>query len=306
MSQNPYQQHEDYGYGADDYDYPDPPRTSLLAIFSIICAIPCACLPIVGIVPGLLGVTLGAVSLGLIKRSNGRLSGRTPAVVGIFLGLLMVVLNVALLIGMTQAYTYYQNTMQPVAETFFVSASQGDYTKARSVLTTTADADVTDEKIASFIEAIEVNEGRITGVTANLAQVFESFADVYSSSRGGTVVGGNQSGSDAAPTPFRVDTDQGSFIGVAIFDGQSLGTSGGPKLVDVMALLPGPKAILLRNYGPGALEAAAAFGATVVTHEEAISGAAQGALPQGESTPPAQPDAPDTSSEEKGASESEG
>ncbi len=301
MSQNPYQQNEDYGYGGDDYDYPDPPRTSLLAVFSILCAIPCGCIPFVGAIPGLLAVTLGAVSLGLIKRSNGRLSGRTPAITGIFLGLLMVVIHVALSIGVMQGFTYYQKTMQPVASTFFMSATQGDFTKARSVLTATADADVTDEQFASFIEAIEVNEGKITGVNANIGQMFESFGTIYSGSRQTTTVSGNQGSNDAMPIPFRVDTDQGSFIGIAIFDPISLG-SPQPKLVDVMALLPGPRAVLLRNYGPGALEAAAAFGATVVTHEEAIEGAKTNALPPAED---ATSETPDSNNEEE-SEENEG
>lgn len=290
MSQDPYQ--SDPHYQPEFESFEIPPRTSLLAIGSLITAIPCL---IPGV--GLLSAILGGVSLGLIRKSEGRLSGRAAAIAGIFLGILVTVIQAAIFIGVTQAYTYYSKQMGPVAETFFVSASQGDYDAARDQFTANAQADITDERLASFIQAIQANRGAITGATTGFAELFESFGQVYSGSRSHTTVINNQK-QDSAPIPFRIDTDTGSFVGVALFDPNTF--SAGPlKLVDAMAILPGAKAVVLREDGPASDFAAAAYSVTVISHAEAIEQAAKAKAapaPDADSTPvsdaPTPPDEP--------------
>lgn len=276
MSQNPYHDQNDRGYGADEFDYQDPPRTSLLAVFSIILAIPCACLPVVGIVPGILAITLAAISLGLIKNSNGRLSGRTPAITGIFLGLLMVVINGAIALGLAQGYTYYNNTMTPVVDTFMVSASNGDYAAARAELSPAADSAVTDEQIEIFIRAIETDHGAIRALDTDIGLMIESFANVYQQgSSPSTRTTTNQMTS--APIPFAMTTDQSSLIAVALFDPNSLDTKQ-PKLLDMMVLIPGVKAISLRPDGPAFAEGAGAYGVQLLAPAEALEESAQKAI----------------------------
>jgi len=79
-----------YAYG---YGYPTPKRgTNGLAITAMICGI-CgfAC-----IVPGLVGIILGIVSLPQIKR-NGQ-SGRGMAITGIIMGSIWIVLTIVVLV----------------------------------------------------------------------------------------------------------------------------------------------------------------------------------------------------------------
>lgn len=80
-----------YGYG---YGYPQPPKsgTNGLAIAAMICGI-CgfAC-----IVPGVVGIILGFVSLPQIKRSGQ--SGRGMAITGIVLGSLWIVALILLIV----------------------------------------------------------------------------------------------------------------------------------------------------------------------------------------------------------------
>lgn len=268
MSENPYQPVNDAGNEDDLAGYETPSRTSLLAVFSLLLAIPC-CVP----GAGLLAATLGGVSLGLIRNARGRLSGKAPAIIAIFVGLFVTVLQVALAIGISQGWTYYTKQMRPIADTFFVAVGQNDATTARSVMTTAASADLTDERLASFARAIEATHGKPTRATTDLREMFESFAQVYSGSRRRTVVQGAPSQSNAAPIPFRIDTDTGSFIGVAVFDGASFASGGTPKLLDAMAILSDGQAVCLRDGGPAELEAAGSYGVVIISHAEAVKSA---------------------------------
>jgi hypothetical protein len=80
------------GYG---YGYPPAPRTDGLAIAAMVCGIAgfVAC----G-VPSLVGLVLGFVSRGRIKRSNGMLTGSGMALTGIILGFVWIVLGLLYLV----------------------------------------------------------------------------------------------------------------------------------------------------------------------------------------------------------------
>jgi hypothetical protein len=64
-------------------DYQQPPKTSGLAIASLILGIGAFCIPIL---PGLAAVILGVLGLSGIDRSQGRLGGRGLAIAGIITG----------------------------------------------------------------------------------------------------------------------------------------------------------------------------------------------------------------------------
>lgn len=279
MSRNPYDSPDPMHDVAEFDEIESPRRTSLLAIFSLLLTIPC-------IVPGagLLAATMGGVSLGLIRRARGRLTGRAPAIVAIFLGIFVTVAQAAILMGLAQAYTYYTKQMAPVTDAFFVAAGQGDADRARSSFSTSAAPEVTDERLTSFVAAISATVGDITGTSTDPWQLIESFSQIYSSSRStsSTIRTGPSSGNSAAPVPFRVDTSAGSFVGVAVFDSDTVGSAGGPKLLDAMAILPGARAVVLRVDGPATDVAAAAYGVVIISHAEAIEQAAQSAVPGAE------------------------
>lgn len=80
------------GYG---YGYPSAPSTDGMAIGAMICGI-------VGFfacgIPSLVGLVLGFVSRGRIKRSAGRLRGNGMALTGIILGFVWLALYAAYLV----------------------------------------------------------------------------------------------------------------------------------------------------------------------------------------------------------------
>lgn len=263
MSQNPYNSAGGFGDESDRYD--SPPRTSLLAIFSVLCAIPC-CIPGAGVV----AATLGAVSLGFIRNARGRLTGRTAAIIGIFLGVLVTVIQVAVGIGVSQAWTYYAKTMAPVAETFFVSASQGDFAKARSTLASDAASTLSDDDIASFIRAVELQVGEVRSISTDFGFMMKSFERVYSG--GSSPPQTNTQNMNVAPVPFALETSTGSAIIVAVYDISSAKSSS-PVLADMLVLIPGVRAVALLPDGPARRQAAPAYGVTVLTPIEAIEDA---------------------------------
>jgi len=245
MSQNPYAQDP----GADQYeDWSDeqPRRTSLSAVASVLCSIPCCFVPGMGI----LGIGLGAASLGFIKQSRGRLSGGPAAITGIFLGLLTSVIWGAIGLGASQAYAFWTNTMRPEAEGFVQDASAGSLDAARARLSSDASKAVADERLTQWIEAVETRIGAVQGVSADLGLLFSTFGEVYGSFQGGQSQPG-QTQQNIAPVPFALEGQSDQALLWVLFDGDSLDNPP-PKIADVLVVVEGGEAIPLRSDGPAA------------------------------------------------------
>jgi hypothetical protein len=268
MSQNPYQSEPGFEDGAFTAEYEQPPRTSFLAIASALLAIPC-CIP----GAGLLAAVLGGVSLGIIRNAHGRLSGRVAAIIGIFLGLFVTVLQLGLGIGAMQAYAFWTNTMAPSVNQLVVSTAQGDITTARAVLTADANADLTDDQLALFVSVIEAEAGPIKEVGTRFEDVFNAFGRAYKDATSSTqTFNANPSNSNATPAPFAILCDNGTVLCWAIFDSTTLDKGKTALLVDLMVMVPGGKAVTLRTDAEAA-EIALTMSAQTITAQEAINAA---------------------------------
>jgi len=71
------------------FELPSQPKTSGLAIASLVCAIVGFCIPVVG---GILAVVLGAVALSKIGKSAGAIGGKGLAIAGLVIGAISIVL----------------------------------------------------------------------------------------------------------------------------------------------------------------------------------------------------------------------
>jgi hypothetical protein len=85
------------GYTYGTY-YPQAPRTDGLAIAALVCGI--AALPLtlfcgIGIVPGVLGVVFGLITIGRVNRSGGTVTGKGMALAGAICGGVAVLLGAA-------------------------------------------------------------------------------------------------------------------------------------------------------------------------------------------------------------------
>ena len=147
MSDNPYSG----TYQAEIYT--EPERTSVAAVFSLICSLVC-CIPGVS----LLGAVLGLVALLGIGRSRGRVGGRGLAIAGIVLGLLFTLLWVGIAIGTNQGLNYYVKTIHPAVGGIFEDLDAGRYDEVRAAMGGWI-AGATDEELAAFRDAYTPGTG---------------------------------------------------------------------------------------------------------------------------------------------------
>jgi len=282
MSQNPYASPETEP-PADWRDQPEgPQRTSLLAVASIVCSIPCCVLPGMGLV----GIGLGAASLGLISHSQGRLSGKPAAITGIFLGLLATVAQLAVGFGFVQGWNFYSKQMVPTAEALLTSAAASDYDAARLLMPQQAGEATPDRRFQLFIDEIESRQGPIQGANARFGELFNAFGRVYGSSQGQQGPAGSQpqSTQDVYPIPLVVACDQGNVLAWALLSADALNQQR-VEIVDMMALFEGGEAITLRADGP-ARDMAKQVATTIIDLEQS-----EGEAPdEQESTTDAEPE----------------
>jgi hypothetical protein len=149
--------HDQPRFGDFGDTHPEPfigaQRLSILALLSTITGaltLVACCVPAVGIVPTL----LGAGGLIGISRSRGEVRGRGLAITGLLLGLFSLAVSTALWVGASSVAGQFG----PV----YSQAFDPDPQVVRSVLTNRAAADLTDEQVAAFQQALA--EAGATGV----------------------------------------------------------------------------------------------------------------------------------------------
>lgn len=290
MSRNPYEQPFDHGrnpqqrpptgygpgYGAPAYDpegamYAQPPRTSVMALLSFFCSIPCCFIPIF---PPL-GVILGAVAVSLISSSRGRLAGRGFAIAGIILGILTTTLWVATIFGGVQVFTFYNKQMVPTVSQVIAEGSAGRPDQARAVLGATAQGEVSDERLAAFIGAIELAHGEVAGASGSFEMVGRGFERARQQQLEIPDFGNIQG------APLAIQTATGPIFAYAFFDKAALNTQS-VELLDILVYIDDSKVVTLRESGPAA-SFAASIGLDVVD-----LGAAP--APDAAPAPPAEPE----------------
>ncbi len=79
------------------------PKTSGLAVASLICGIGGVCTCGLG---GIAGIVLGIMAMGRIKRSGGELGGRGLAVAGLIVSIMAIILGLAIIAGAGAAWFY--------------------------------------------------------------------------------------------------------------------------------------------------------------------------------------------------------
>jgi hypothetical protein len=170
-----------------------PSRVSGLAVASLVVSI-LGCLPGVGLV----GLILGIAALPGISRSNGRVGGRTLALLGIVFGLLTTLLWCGLVVGansvvggMAEAYGRPLKAMQ-----------QGQYDTMRTVIETPSNTTIPDEQFKAFSDRITSEWGTFESFPTGILSYFRGADEA-----GGLLAAAEQAQSRrlerAAPIPAR-------------------------------------------------------------------------------------------------------
>lgn len=275
MSENPYA-----GYpserGRDDFGLEEPQRMSVLAVLSLICAVVC-CIPGLGI----LAFVFGAFALAGISKSQGRVTGKPLAGIGMALGLIATVIWMAIAIGVAQGWRTYTTQMVGGTSQMMQTLSDGDIAGARLHLLEPATAELTDEDIAAFAAIVRRDFGAFVGAPTGITEMVDGFSAAYG--RGGVRSGGS---SQVAAIPIAVDFDNGSSVVHIVIDADSFNSSK-IRVDDIFVVLKNGKALTLRKDGPASI-AAVGMGFDPVHASEV------GATESAPSDAPALPEAPPT------------
>jgi hypothetical protein len=137
----------------------DPDRISRSAVIALALGL-LGCIPLIGF----LGAILGVVTLYRIGGSSGRLGGRTPAAVGLALGLITTAAWLSLGLGMRQAYAGYARDLATPTAEYFRAIERGDLQAAAAPFE--GGRAPTAEEVAAFAVAIRQNLGTAQGPTA--------------------------------------------------------------------------------------------------------------------------------------------
>ncbi len=254
MSQNPYASESG---GPPEFE-PElhSRRTSLTAIFSLLCSIPCCVLPGMGVI----GIVLGAMSLSFIGKSGGRLSGRPAAIGGIILGLMSTVIWGAVFAGSLQAWRFYVTQMMPKGGETIAAVQAGDDQALQTLMTSDALADVSEERIERFARVMTTEWGDYQGVESDIGRMWTIFQQSFRA-------GSNPQGQvnvqvDGQPVPATLVFQNGTTVMWMVLDPDELKQQQ-VVLRDFVFQLPGGDWITFREDGP-AQKVADGFGFSVI------------------------------------------
>ena len=211
-----------------------------------------AFLPIFGIA----AVVTGMLALRQISASEGVIAGRPAALVGLFLGLIMTVLQGAFSVGVFATYSALRTDLAPAVDAFVVPLMADDLDAARAGLGP-ATSGLDDDALRAFAAAINADHGSVSGAAASLDTVLRAAAssrEMMSNAQAQTTL-------TAQPRPVDLVTPAGPTLAWVFLDEASLDA----KLVlidDMLVMSPdGSRGVILRENGPAA-EVARLFGAT--------------------------------------------
>ena len=211
---------------------------------------------------GVSGAAMGYLAMRDIRKSEGKLKGRVPALVGLFLGLLTASIQGAAGIGVLRTYMDAKNTLAPAMGRLFIALDRGEDATAERFLSQSSDMPGAARRSA-MIGALRARFGACRGASFDL----------------GTIIEGRDlaSGSAKPIDPTRVDLprtvrlvfEKGEALLLVWLDNPAL-EKGEVRMYDALVVLSagggakGPaEVMLLRGDGP-AFKVASGFGMKVV------------------------------------------
>jgi len=165
MTNDPYATSSDFN---EHYADAGPPRTSVLAILSLVCSLIC-------FIPGLsaIGSLLGVFALLGISASKGRVKGTGLAIAGIAVGVVVSLLWFGIAVAVQKGASQYTSFGQVITD-----VDAGSYDAARGQLSTPTRALATDERMAAFKAEYTAEAGALNAWPTGFIQVFKDFMEL--------------------------------------------------------------------------------------------------------------------------------
>lgn len=164
MSNDPYAAATDF----QDYHEDGPPKTSVLAILSLVCSLIC-------FIPGLsaIGSLLGVFGLIRISTSDGKIKGTGLAIAGIVVGVVVSLLQIGIVVAVQQGAKQYLKMAEVMED-----IDSGSYDAARGRLSIATRQYATDEAFEEFRAAYSADAGAYAGMPEGLWDLLMAFGEL--------------------------------------------------------------------------------------------------------------------------------
>lgn len=139
-------------------DMDAPQRVSVLAVSSLVFGVLC-CIPVVG----LIAIILGASGLIRIREAEGRLGGKTLAIVGIVLGMLGTLGWLAVGVGVRRGYASAEAGLFKPTYAAMGAMDKQDWPKFRMLLEPKTSDSLSDADLETFRDAYQAQFGAFKG-----------------------------------------------------------------------------------------------------------------------------------------------
>jgi hypothetical protein len=190
-------------------------RTSLMALvalgLSLMCPVPMS---------GLCGALMGGIALRRIGASGGRLSGGGPAKVAVVLGVIVTAMQMFVLFGVAQSWTFYKKQMLPIMDEAVVALVSLEVHEDQELWSQGFLESVEVSRLSGVRDRLGLWEGAGARVRIGGGEMWRSFRTLF---RSASVRAGG-GGGVAAPqaVPFGLVVGDEEYFGWFFFDSVEL------------------------------------------------------------------------------------
>lgn len=208
------------------------------------------------------GAILGYLGIRQIGRSNSDVVGRGPAIFAIFVGLMAGVLQSVFVGAAVVVFTDTRTKLAPHALMLLQDIEHGRLDSARTHIGHAVSPLLSDEQLKSFQSTLEHEIGPLRDATLSLG-AFQKVRELERNiaQRGGT---GAQTGVPARPVELVSDTHR---VLAYVWIDNDAAKNNQIKITDMIVILPGNRALLLRD-GADSAKLASALGLTPIAPAE--------------------------------------
>lgn len=193
-----------------------------------------------------LGAGLSLLALRQIVRSGGMIAGKPIALVGLFVGLMAMILQGAMALSAIGSAWAVRSDLVPAVEGFMLAHARGDRTAMRAALGETVSRHVDDARVDWFFAHLRGEFGETRSVRFDFGVMMRATTQLQQAAAsvpaGKTVI--------ENPKPVEVVFDRGVALAFVIPDDEAMRQQNRVALGDMLVMWPDGSVLTLRLDGP--------------------------------------------------------
>lgn len=193
-----------------------------------------------------LGAGLSLLALRQIGRSGGAIVGKPIALVGLFVGLMAMILQGAMTLSALGSAWAVKTNLVPVVEGFMLAHARGDRTAMRATLGEAVSLHLDDARIDWFFDRLDSELGATRSAEFNLGVMMRATAQLQkaaaSAPPGKTVI--------ENPKPMEIVFARGTALAFVIPDDEAMRVQQRIRIADMLVMMPDSSVLTLRFDGP--------------------------------------------------------